>query len=86
MDSQSIVYGVKHGKCANITGSVKVYYDFTIVIFMKWSPNAGKICCLGWFWVVAGRVGQVALETRLILMEKKTLGGNWSGLYRQVAS
>ena len=43
---------------------------------MKWSPNAGKICCLGWFWVVAGRVGQVALETRLILMEKKTLGGN----------
>ena len=65
----------KHSKCANITCSVKVYYDFTIVIFMKWSPNAGKICCLGWFWVVAGRVGQVALETRLILMEK-TLGGN----------
>ena len=37
---------------------------------MNWSPKAGKICCLGRFWVVAGRVRQVVLETRFILMEK----------------
>ena len=46
---------------------------------MKWSPKAGKICCLGRFWVVAGRVRQVVLETRFILMEKN-IGRNlkWS--------
>ena len=52
---------------------------------MNWSPKAGKICCLGQFWVVAGRVRQVVLETRFILMEK-TLGGIRSGLYGQVVS
>ena len=52
---------------------------------MNLSPKAGKICCLGRFWVVAGCVRQVVLETRFILMEK-TLGGILSGLYRQVVS
>ena len=67
------------GKFAVITSSVNIFFDFTIAKFMNWSLKAGQICCLGCFWVVAGRVRQVVFETRFVLMEKAS-GGNWSGL------
>ena len=84
MGSQNIVYGLIVQtllvKCQHLIIMISVFP-------VSWTGLLRQVKYAVWgrFWVVAGRVRQVVLETRFILIEK-TLGGIWCGLYRQVVS